>query len=106
MDPLLPFRQIEMGVNRTVDEVYAGYPKPLNPQQALELRSSVAMHTRNSAYQLHQDRTGTIRRDRLADLIVLDRNIFEVPLERVSTTKVLLTMVGGDIVHMKSSMVT
>jgi len=64
------------------------------------------MHTRNSAYQLHQDTTGTIRRDRLADLIVLDRNIFEVPLERVSKTEVLLTMVGGDIVYLSPQLVT
>ena len=106
VDPLLPFRQIEMGVNRTVDEVYEGYPKPLNPQQGLALRSSVAMHTRNSAYQLHQDRTGTIRHDRHADLIVLDRNILDVPLGKVSNTEVLLTMVGGDIVHLSPELVT
>jgi predicted amidohydrolase YtcJ len=64
------------------------------------------MHTRNSAYQLHQDRTGTIRRDRLADLIVLDRNIFDVPLRKVSNTEVLLTMVGGDIVHLSPDLIT
>ena len=29
VDPLLPFRQIEIAVNRTADEVYEGYPKPL-----------------------------------------------------------------------------
>ncbi len=94
-----------MGVNRTVDEVYEGYPKPLNPQQGLALRSSVEMHTRNAAYQLHQDRTGTIRHGRLADLIVVDRNIFDVPLTKVSNTRVLLTMVGGEMVHLSPELV-
>ena len=55
VDPLLPFRQIEMAVNRTADEVYAGDPKPLFRAQGMRLRQSLAMHTRNSAFQLHQE---------------------------------------------------
>ncbi len=100
VDPLLPFRQIEIAVNRTADEVYEGYPKPLFAQEGLTLRASLAMHTRNSAYQLHQeDVTGQIRTGYAADLIVLDRDLLRVPLRRVSKTKVALTMVNGRIVH-------
>jgi predicted amidohydrolase YtcJ len=79
VDPLLPFRQIEMAVNRTADEVYEGYPKPLFPQEGLSLRRSLVMHTRNSAFQLHQETlTGQIRQGLAADLIVLDRDILRV----------------------------
>jgi predicted amidohydrolase YtcJ len=100
VDPLLPFRQIEIAVNRTADEVYEGYPKPLFAQEGLSLRASLAMHTRNSAYQLHQENlTGQIRQGFAADLIVLDRDLLRVPLKRVSKTKVDLTMVGGRVVH-------
>ncbi len=100
VDPLLPFRQIEIAVNRTADEVYEGYPKPLWRQEGLSLRRSLAMHTRNSAFQLHQEKlTGRVREGLAADLIVLDRDILNVPLKRVSKTKVDLTMVGGRIVH-------
>jgi predicted amidohydrolase YtcJ len=100
VDPLLPFRQIEIGVNRTADEVYEGYPKPLWPQEGLSLRRSLAMHTRNSAFQLHQEKlTGQVREGLAADLIVLDRDVMRVPLKRVSKTKVDLTMVGGRIVY-------
>ena len=42
-------------MNRTADEVYEGYRKPLFAQEGLSLRASLAMHTRNSAYQLHQE---------------------------------------------------
>ena len=38
------------------DEVYEGYPKPLWRQEGLSLRASLAMHTRNSAFQLHQEK--------------------------------------------------
>jgi predicted amidohydrolase YtcJ len=100
VDPLLPFRQIEMGVNRIADEVYGGYPYPLNPEQGLALRASIAMHTKHSALQLHQEhRTGSLRPGMGADLVVLDRNLFDVPLREVSTTQVLMTLVEGDVVH-------
>ena len=103
VDPLLPFRQIEIAVNRTADEVYEGYPKPLWRQEGLSLPASLAMHTRNSAFQLHQEKlTGQIRRGFAADLIVLDRDVLRAPLKRVSKTKVDLTMVGGRVVHRRT----
>jgi predicted amidohydrolase YtcJ len=89
-----------MAVNRTADEVYEGYRKALNPEQGLALRESIAMHTRNSAYQLHQERrSGVLRPGKWADLVVLDRNLFNVQLTDVSTTKVEMTMIGGEAVH-------
>jgi predicted amidohydrolase YtcJ len=100
VDPLLPFRQIEMAVNRTADEVYGGYRKPLNAEQGIALQESIAMHTRNSAYQLHRERqSGVLRPGKWADLVVLDRNLFRVPLTDVSTTKVEMTMIGGAAVY-------
>jgi predicted amidohydrolase YtcJ len=100
VDPLLPFRQIEIAVNRTADEVYEGYPKPLFAKEGLSLRRSLAMHSRESAFQLHQEAlTGQIREGFEADLIVLDRDVLRVPLKRVSKTNVALTMVGGRVVH-------
>ena len=74
--------------------------KPLWAQEGLTLRRSLTMHTHNSAFQLHQDKTtGQVKPGFAADLIVLDRDILETPLERVSKTKVALTMVGGRVVH-------
>jgi predicted amidohydrolase YtcJ len=100
VDPLLPFRQIEIAVNRTSDEVSEGHRKPLWRQEGLTLRGSLAMHTRNSAFQLHQEQTtGRIEPGFAADLIVLDRDVLETPLRHVSKTSVELTMVGGRVVH-------
>jgi predicted amidohydrolase YtcJ len=100
VDPLYPFRQIEMAVNRTGDEIYPSYPGPLHAEEKLRRRQSIRMHTQGSAYQLHQEtQTGSIAEGMLADVIVVDRDIQEVPLKDVSTTEVLMTMVGGDVVH-------
>jgi len=89
-----------MGVNRTADEVYVGDPEPLFAHEGLKLRESIVMHTRNSAFQLHQEGTsGRIVEGLAADLAVLDRDLLRVPLKRVSKTKVELTLLGGRIVH-------
>jgi predicted amidohydrolase YtcJ len=61
------------------------------------------VHTRNSAFQLHQENlSGQIRRGFAADLNVLDRDVLGARLKRVSNTKVDLTMVGGRIVHRRT----
>ena len=100
VDPLLPLRQIEFAVNRTADEIYPGDPEPLFGNQALSLEESIRIHTLNSAYQLHQEEeTGSITRGKLADLILTERDLFEIPLEEVSKTEVLLTMIGGEPVY-------
>ena len=107
VDPLLPFRQIEMAANRSADEIYPGDPKPLNRDQKISLRSAIAMHTRGSAYQLHQSgSTGSITQGRKADLLVLDQNLFKVPLTEVSHTQVLMTMIDGDAVYLDPTRVT
>ena len=48
---------------------------------------------------MHQDRvTGSLERGKLADLIVLDRDLFAIPPDDISETRVEMTMVGGRIV--------
>jgi predicted amidohydrolase YtcJ len=39
--------------------------------------------------------TGSLEEGKLADLVVLNQNITEVPLDDISNTDVLMTMVGG-----------
>lgn len=54
------------------------------------------MHTINSACQMHQERnTGSIETGKYADLIVLSQDLFAIPTERISGTRVLLTILGG-----------
>jgi predicted amidohydrolase YtcJ len=100
VDPLYPFRQIEMAVNREGDEIYPYYPGPLEAQERIRRRASLRMHTASSAFQMHQlASTGTIEVGKKADVIVLDRDVESVPLTDVSTTEVLLTLVDGTAVH-------
>ncbi len=101
VDPLLPFVQIETAVDHTGEQVPGVSPGALSPGQVIpDLLAVIKMHTINSAYQMHQERdTGSIEIGKHADLIVLSQDLFGVPVERISDTRVLLTILGGTIVY-------
>ena len=64
------------------------------------LKDGIRFLTINGAYALHSEKSiGSLEKGKLADLIVLDRNLFKTPVDRIEDTKVLLTMVGGKTVH-------
>jgi predicted amidohydrolase YtcJ len=77
-----------------------GKGEPLGAAEAISMKQAVDMFTINSARQMHEaDRRGTLEKGKLADLVVIDRNIFEVPVETVHQTKVAMTMIGGEVVY-------
>ncbi len=47
----------------------------------------------------HLDDTGSIRAGALADLVVLDRDLYAAPPEEIAGTRVLATYVGGRRVY-------
>ena len=100
VDPLLPFVQIETAIDRTGETVPGVRPGAFAPRQAIpDLLGVIKMHTINAAYQMHREREiGSLEVGKQADLLVLSQNLFRVPTERVSDTRVLLTMLGGKVV--------
>jgi len=92
-----PFPQIETAVTRTDAE---GDDAPFMPHETIDLATALAAFTINSAYVNGiDDATGSIEVGKLADLIVLDRNLFGIPAKEISETKVLLTLFGGQPVY-------
>jgi len=96
---LLPWRQIEMAITREYDPAEPGveYEGRLNPAEALSRLAALKMHTQGAAYQLHLN-AGAIAKRKLADLIVLDRNVMQIPATDIENTQVQLTMLGGKVV--------
>jgi predicted amidohydrolase YtcJ len=93
-----PFYQIETAVTRVDAESHA--TDPLNPEQTITLEEAVEAFTSGSAWVNHQElETGSIEVGKLADLIVLDQNIFEIDPTEISDTKVLLTLFEGQRVY-------
>ena len=58
------------------------------------------METRNNAYLTFEERLkGSIEAGKLADLVVLPEDIMTCPDKRIEQMQVVMTMVGGKIVH-------
>ncbi len=57
-------------------------------------------YTLNGAYQMHmEDKLGSLEVGKLADLIILEKNLFDVPKDQLSTIQVLFTMMNGQVTH-------
>jgi predicted amidohydrolase YtcJ len=70
------------------------------PEEALDLETALAAFTRGSAYvNFLDDETGSIEPDKLADLVVLDRDLFDPGAGPVGDARVLLTLVEGEAVY-------
>jgi hypothetical protein len=93
-----PLEEIEVAVTRLG---WKGQTKePFIPEERIDLRDALAAFTIGAAYVNHQDdRTGSLEAGKLADLIVLDRNLFAIDPRDISEAKVLLTLLGGKPVH-------
>jgi hypothetical protein len=94
VDQLYPWNQVQSAIDRM--GLY-GEGKPLGIHEAISRRASLRMHTRGTAYQLHQEkRTGTVEVGRLADLVVLDRDVATIPVSEIKDAVPQLTLVGGE----------
>jgi predicted amidohydrolase YtcJ len=64
------------------------------------LDEALRANTIGAAYQAGLDsKVGSIEVGKLADLIVLDRNIFEIPPQEIHKTKVAMTVMNGNVRH-------
>jgi len=61
---------------------------------------AIKMYTINSAYlSFEEEVKGSIESGKLADLIVVDRDILACPEDEIKETKVLWTLLGGKTVY-------
>jgi hypothetical protein len=99
MNPLLG---IEVGVTRRSPE--AGGDGAWIPEERVDLHAMLSCYTTGAAWALFQENeTGSLIAGKAADLIVLDRNLFELPPEQIGDVRVLLTLLAGREVYRDSS---
>jgi len=96
--PSPPLVGIMIGVLRCIP----GDPDPneiLGSQERMTLPDMIASFTINGAYaNFIEDETGSIEVGKKADLVVLERNLFDIPTEEIGDVKVLMTMFEGKAV--------
>lgn len=91
---LNPLEAIQVAILRRAPEEGPG-PAWL-PEERADLPRMLQAYTINGAYAHQAEReTGSLEAGKLADLIVLDHNLFDVPAEAIHRTRVLLTLLEG-----------
>ena len=71
-----------------------------HPEQRLDLETSLRSYTVNNAWAEGEEANkGSLTAGKLADLVIIDRDLFAIPPAQIKDAKVLLTMVGGRITH-------
>jgi len=74
------------------------------PEEKVDLPLMLAAYTINGAYVNFQEKeTGSIEVGKAADLIVLERNLFDVPRHEIHKVKVLLTLLEGRNIYQHPS---
>jgi len=71
-----------------------------HPEQRLDLETSLRSYTINNAWAEGEEASkGSLTAGKLADLVIIDRDLFAIPPAQIKDAKVLLTMVGGRVTY-------
>ena len=90
-----PWAQIEAAIRR-IDPLDDDATEVLVPEERISLEEAIAAFTIHAAFvNHHEDETGSIETGKLADLVVLDQNLFEIDPASISNTAAILTLLGG-----------
>ncbi len=96
INPYNPF----LGMWVTLTRRSRGSDSQLHPEESLSREQAIRFYTKNNAVLLFLDKvTGSLEPGKLADLIVLDRDLLECDLDDIQQTQVLSTYVGGKLVY-------
>lgn len=95
IDVLNPLLQIYRAVSR----IDSSGEKVWHPHERISLAEALKAYTVGSAYSTFREHElGTLEVGKLADIVVLERNLFEIPVEEIPDTKVQLTISDGIVV--------
>jgi predicted amidohydrolase YtcJ len=96
VEPITPFRGIYAAITRKNE---AGN-KEYFPDQKISVDDALTAYTSGAAYaEFAENEKGTLTAGKLADFIVLDRDVTKVDPAEILKTKVLRTVVGGKTVY-------
>ncbi len=96
VEPVAPFRGLYAAVTRKSEDGKLEY----FPEQRLTIDQAIAAYTTGSAYaEFTEKDKGILAPGKLADFVVLDRDLTAIPAEQILGTRVLRTVVGGKTVY-------
>lgn len=79
--------------------IYSAVNHPVK-EHRVSLQEAVKMFTYNGAYAVFEEnQKGSLEEGKLADIIILDCDIFNIPKEKLKDVKVTATIKAGEILH-------
>lgn len=95
-----PFYEIHRGLTRLHDDLLP--ENGWNPTQKLTIAEILKNYTYGSAFSAHRENElGTLEEGKLADIIVIDGNLFDIDAQEIRNLSVLTTIMDGKIVYNK-----
>jgi len=100
-----PLQEMHVAVNRVLSARLGepGTPEtttPLLPDEAITVDAAIDAFTRGVAYVNHEeDAAGALAPGMLADVAVLDQDLYAIPAAEIGSTSVQLTIAAGQVVH-------
>lgn len=92
-----PYPTIHAAVTRNFAD---GRPASPNPEQCISLYESLIAYTLGAADVYGRaDELGSLEEGKLADIIVVDRNLFDIPVDDIYNAETIMTMIDGRIVY-------
>jgi hypothetical protein len=96
--PLDPVAGIYAAVTRATSD--GKNPGGWIPEEKISVEQAVRGYTTGGAYaEFAENEKGTIEAGKLADLTVLDEDLFALPADRLRDARVIMTVVDGKVVH-------
>jgi predicted amidohydrolase YtcJ len=70
--------------------------------QELTLAKAIKAYTLNGAYVMRQeDKVGSIEVGKLADFVILDKNLFDIEPNTINQTKIVTTVFNGEVIYQR-----
>ncbi|WP_254510647.1 amidohydrolase [Anatilimnocola floriformis] len=96
INPYNPFLAIATTVSRRA----RWYDAQFHPEECISREQAIRFYTSNNAYLLFlEEETGSLEPGKLADLIVLDRDLLTCEADQIAATQVQKTWLGGKLVY-------
>ena len=96
INPYNPFLSMWVAITRRAK----WYDKPLHPEEALSREQAIRFYTINNArLMFFEEQIGSLEPGKLADLVVVDRDLLTCPVDEIRDAQVLATYVGGRLAY-------
>ena len=70
------------------------------PEQKISVEDALRAYTSGAAYaSFEEEIKGTIERDKLADFVLIDRDLTRIPPDDIRNARIMMTVVGGRVVY-------